>query len=63
MKCEIGIQFVCGEKTCAVKKGIFCYMFKGGIFGRCTCELFGDLGEKDGWVQRHADCLKEAKEI
>jgi hypothetical protein len=63
MKCEISIQFECGEKTCAMEKGMFCHMFIGGMSGQCQCELYGYLDDKDGWVQRHPDCLRDAKGI
>jgi len=54
----ISMGINCGEKTCAKSKGNFCHLFRGDVFGKISCYMFGDLTEKDGWVLRHEDCLK-----
>jgi hypothetical protein len=52
------IEIECGEKTCASKPRKFCHLFKGHLGGRDTCFLFGEVYDKDGWVQRHPNCIK-----
>ena len=60
LKAKIEISIECGEKTCAYEKGKFCHLFRGHLGGKDSCYLFGHLYDKDGWVQRHANCLKMA---
>jgi hypothetical protein len=63
MKYSIKIDITCGKKTCASKPGKFCHLFRGHIGGKDSCYLFGRVFDKDGWIQRHPDCLKMAKKI
>lgn len=63
---ELPIQ--CGETTCASAPGKFCPQVRTSRFGTAyLCHLFSEQGhkgrweelaEKDGWLQRHPDCLK-----
>lgn len=63
---EIPIQ--CGETTCAYEPGKFCPQLRVSSFGRdYSCKLFSEQGykgrwdnleEKNGWLQRHPECLK-----
>jgi len=68
---EIPIQ--CGDTTCASEPGKFCPQLRTARFGSTfTCKLFSEqeykekweeLPEKNGWIQRHPDCVKmERKE-
>lgn len=57
MKFKLVFEIECGEKTCASQKGNFCRFFRG----LNSCYLFGSLFDKNGWVQRHEDCLRMAK--
>jgi len=57
----IPFPIVCGEKTCGYgTEGDFCQYCRIDGRGRGVCHLFGPLGEKDGWIQRHKDCLTRA---
>lgn len=66
---EVPIQ--CGETTCAAAPGKFCPQLRVSRFGSDhSCKLFSEQGhkgrwesleEKDGWLQRHPDCLKLEK--
>ena len=65
MKRKLEIWIKSGEKTCAWEEGKFCEMCKVGGIGLdyasghvAKCHLFGYLQGKDGWVQRHIDCIK-----
>ena len=58
------IKIEAGETTCAKEPGKFCQFFgtmRFGTFPICTLfpsdhDVFTELKEKDGWVQRCADC-------
>ena len=60
MIAKIELTIECGEKTCAVEKGKFCHLFKSHLGGKDWCFLFGRVFDKDGWIQRHPDCLQLA---
>lgn len=54
------ITFEHGEKTCAIKSGVFCRWQGAMGFGtKPVCVLFSNepLYEKDGWIQRCAQCI------
>lgn len=51
----------CGDITCASEPGKFCRFFQCDVFGKSSCFIFGQLSEKDGWVQKHQDCLNNTK--
>jgi hypothetical protein len=63
------IEIECGETTCASEPGKFCRFVGTKCFGtEFRCLIFFDaagngqkLLEKDGWLQRCAQCLQEAK--
>ena len=58
MKVTLTFEIECGETTCASEPGEFCrFLTIAGYSGKCICYLFGAVGEKDGWIQRHEDCL------
>jgi hypothetical protein len=65
-------KITCGETTCASEPGAFCAYLWTEKFGSVPfCYLFSQrdhykgrhtaLEEKDGWLQRHPDCLALAK--
>ena len=63
MKLKLSFNIECGEKTCAFEPGKFCTFFRGSLNGKDSCYIFGMVFENDdGWIQRHNDCLKLAKE-
>jgi hypothetical protein len=58
MKKKLIFDIECGEKTCASEPGKFCQFLILGMGQRKeACVLFGPVDEKDGWIQRHKDCL------
>lgn len=59
-KYALKFDIECGEKTCASEPGKFCLYCTIGAFGGATCFFYGKLGESDGWVSRHPECLKNA---
>jgi hypothetical protein len=61
MKFTISFLIECGETTCASKPGEFCHFLQVKLNGNCNCYLFGELREKEGWVQRHEECVKIGK--
>lgn len=61
MKWNIKFQIDCGKKTCASKPGKFCQFLRTSMNGKDTCYLFGRVFDKDGWLQRHPECLKRAR--
>jgi len=72
MKQTIKFEIECGEKTCASEPGKFCRFFQVSRFGTIpSCKLFSEQGargnwepleEKDGWLQRHPECIRRSKE-
>jgi hypothetical protein len=61
MNRQLQIDIQCGEKTCAWKKGKFCYWFGTTNFGtQPYCHLFSErLGlTENGWTARCKECLK-----
>ncbi|MCK4777600.1 MAG: hypothetical protein KAS39_04425 [Actinomycetia bacterium] len=58
MKIKIEIKIEGGATTCASRPRIFCEFIN---LNSCSCSLFGDLETYKGWIQRHADCLKNTK--
>ena len=59
---KLTFDIECGEKTCASEPGKFCKFLRLGFGQRKqSCVLFGRVDDKDGWIQRHKDCLLEAK--
>ena len=57
VKYILSFEIECGEKTCAAIPGKFCKYFRYDLTGRNSCYFFGELKDKDGWVQRHFKCL------
>lgn len=67
-------EIECGKETCAKEPGKFCRFLNSTGYGAFWhCYLFSkyvdprgncleDLEEKDGWVQRHPECLKNCGE-
>lgn len=53
----------CGKTTCASKPGKFCQYFKNNLKGGGTCYFFGQVWDKDGWIQRHEECIKHSTVI
>lgn len=62
---RLALDIECGERTCAVTRGVFC-RFLGSV--KCgqvpVCRLFPSddhtytlLDDVDGWVQRCEECL------
>ena len=62
MKKQITFYIKCGEKTCATREGNFCRFFinTGSRDGKCN--LFGRVFDKDGWIQRHKNCIHITEE-
>jgi hypothetical protein len=70
------LEIECGEKTCASEPGKFCKWLRTARFGSIwTCQIFCECGtildgkiypdsleEKDGWIQRHPECLKNCSQ-
>jgi hypothetical protein len=63
MNYNITFQIECGEKTCAVKKGKFCQYLNWTANNKNRCFFFGEVYDKDGWVQRHPTCIKGAEKV
>ncbi len=68
MKAKLILNIVCGETTCASEPGKFCKFVRTQRFGtENVCHIFSEakstLEEKDGWIQRHKECLKTAKPL
>lgn len=56
------ITFEHGEKTCAVKPGVFCRWQSAMAWGtKPVCVLFQyePLYDKDGWLQRCPQCIEK----
>jgi hypothetical protein len=71
MKATLKLSIECGETTCASSPGVFCTYLETSRFGTSYhCHLFDtvmgkhstQLGEKDGWIQRHPKCLELGKQ-
>ena len=58
MQFTISFTIECGETTCASTPGEFCPFLQAEFNGECSCYLFGKLWDKEGWVQRHEECVK-----
>lgn len=43
--------------TCGDGSGKFCRFCKWSLDGTATCYLFGELEERDGWLQRRPECI------
>jgi len=61
MKKKLTFTIDCGAKTCASVPGKFCHFIELKINGKNSCYIFGRLDDKDGWIQRHDECLKNGK--
>ena len=62
MKQTITFEIECGEKTCAIEPGKFCQFVELSMNGKDSCYFFGQIYEgKNGWLQRHPDCLTLSK--
>ncbi len=62
MKQKICFTIECGEKTCASEPSKFCCFLRLGMT-KSECVFFGMVFDKDGWIQRHEDCLKVTRKI
>lgn len=59
MERQIIFDIECGETTCASEPGEFCRFLQYNPFGDDgSCYFFGKVFDKDGWIQRHPECLK-----
>jgi hypothetical protein len=54
------IEIECGKTTCAIEKGKFCKFLKFSFTNKNLCVIFGGVEDKNGWIQRHAQCLKKS---
>jgi hypothetical protein len=61
MKALIPFKIECGEKTCTSENGNECRYIGYTLTGKPGCYFFGDLEERDGGIQRHKECIKNAK--
>lgn len=61
MKYNIRLKIECGKTTCAAVPGKFCRFLRTTMNGKASCHLFGRIFDKDGWLQRHPDCLRMAR--
>lgn len=58
MKEKITLEIECGVTTCASKPGEFCeFLILGMGHRKQTCIIFGQVDDKDGWIQRHKNCM------
>jgi len=62
MKKKISFYIECGEETCATKEGKFCQFFINTLSQDGKCTLFGKVFDKEGWIQRHKDCIHTTEE-
>lgn len=62
LKLELWIE--AGEKSCALRKGVFCKHLRANLMGtQWFCSMFGkgvqdETGGVEGWLQRLPECLE-----
>jgi len=61
MEFEITFKINCGKETCGTGSGQFCRFLHLTLNQKDYCHLFGKVYDVNGWIQRHPDCIKEAK--